>query len=188
MASRFLRTFFSKKNFFSAVSGVLLLRLLFLFFFFFFFFFVCLFFFIFSSLGWSKSFFLASISSRFLTTFLFTNHFFSRLGEYTLEASFPFFYPFFFVFHFFLFPIFFFVFLKNCVSSSLFVLRYLPLKAFVVLGFNKRCFLRSRWFMEMWCLDDMWSGIAGIGLGHLLGREHDSTPQSGVEAPRLSYC
>ena len=26
------------------------------------------------------------------------------------------------------------------------------------------------------------SGIAGIGLGHLLGREHDSTPQSGVEA------
>ena len=25
----------------------------------------------------------------------------------------------------------------------------------------------------------------GIGLGHLLGREHDSTPQSGVEAPRL---
>ena len=30
-----------------------------------------------------------------------------------------------------------------------------------------------------------WSGIAGIGLGHLLGREHDSTPQSGVKAPRL---
>ena len=28
-------------------------------------------------------------------------------------------------------------------------------------------------------------GIAGIGVGHLLGREHDSTPQSGVEAPRL---
>ena len=28
-------------------------------------------------------------------------------------------------------------------------------------------------------------GIAGIGLGHLLGREHDSSPQSGVEAPRL---
>ena len=28
-------------------------------------------------------------------------------------------------------------------------------------------------------------GIAGIGLSHLLGREHDSTPQSGVEAPRL---
>ena len=28
-------------------------------------------------------------------------------------------------------------------------------------------------------------GTAGIGLGHLLGREHDSTPQSGLEAPRL---
>ena len=28
-------------------------------------------------------------------------------------------------------------------------------------------------------------GIAGIELRHLLGREHDSTPQSGVEAPRL---
>ena len=29
------------------------------------------------------------------------------------------------------------------------------------------------------------SGIAGIGLGRLLGREHASTPQSGVGAPRL---
>ena len=28
-------------------------------------------------------------------------------------------------------------------------------------------------------------GMAGIGFGRLLGREHDSTPQSGVEAPRL---
>ena len=28
-------------------------------------------------------------------------------------------------------------------------------------------------------------GIAVIGLGRLLGREHASTPQSGVEAPRL---
>ena len=28
-------------------------------------------------------------------------------------------------------------------------------------------------------------GMAGIGLGRLLGREHASTPQSGVEAPRL---
>ena len=30
-----------------------------------------------------------------------------------------------------------------------------------------------------------WSGVAGIGLGRLLGREHASTPQSGVEAPRM---
>ena len=28
-------------------------------------------------------------------------------------------------------------------------------------------------------------GIAGIGLGRLLGREHASAPQSGVETPRL---
>ena len=30
-----------------------------------------------------------------------------------------------------------------------------------------------------------WGLIAGVGLDLLLGREHDSTPQSGVEAPRL---
>ena len=58
----------------------------------------------------------------------------------------------------------------------------MPLPA-LVSRFNKRCFLRSRCSMEMWCPDD--TGLAGIGLGHLLGREHDSTPQSGVEAPRL---
>ena len=29
-----------------------------------------------------------------------------------------------------------------------------------------------------------WGGIAGIGLDHLPGREHDSTTWSGVEAPR----
>ena len=28
-------------------------------------------------------------------------------------------------------------------------------------------------------------GITKIGFGHLLGREHDSTHQSGAEAPRL---
>ena len=28
-------------------------------------------------------------------------------------------------------------------------------------------------------------GKAGIGLGRLLGGEHDSTPRNGVEAPRL---
>ena len=30
-----------------------------------------------------------------------------------------------------------------------------------------------------------WGGIAGIGLGRLLGGEHASTPQIGVGAPRL---
>ena len=37
--------------------------------------------------------------------------------------------------------------------------------------------------MEMWCLDDIgrdrWDWVGP------LGGEHDSTPQSGVEAPRL---
>ena len=46
------------------------------------------------------------------------------------------------------------------------------------------CFLRSRCSMEMWCPDDIgrdsWDWV-----GRLLGREHASTPQSGVEAPRL---
>ena len=61
--------------------------------------------------------------------------------------------------------------------------KYIPLLAFVS-GFNKRCFFRSRCSMEM-CVLTTWCGIAGIGLGHLRRREHDSTPQSGVEAPRL---
>ena len=43
--------------------------------------------------------------------------------------------------------------------------------------FSKRCFLRSRCSMEMWCLDD--TGRVGPG------REHASTPQRGVEAPRM---
>ena len=39
--------------------------------------------------------------------------------------------------------------------------------------------------MEKWCPGDVGRGIVGIGLGHLLGREHDSTLQSVVVAPRL---
>ena len=39
--------------------------------------------------------------------------------------------------------------------------------------------------MEMWCPDDTGRGIAGIGLGRLLGGGHDSTPQCGVETARL---
>ena len=35
------------------------------------------------------------------------------------------------------------------------------------------------------CVLTTYKGRAGIGLGHLLGREHDSTHHSGVEAPRL---
>ena len=59
----------------------------------------------------------------------------------------------------------------------------MPLPA-CVLGFNKRCFLRSRCSMEMWCLDDIWR-IAGIGQGHLLGRDHGSLPRVGW---RLLAC
>ena len=45
--------------------------------------------------------------------------------------------------------------------------------------------------MEMWCPDDtgrdsFLTTKGGSGLGRLLGGEHVSTPQSGVEAPRLS--
>ena len=36
----------------------------------------------------------------------------------------------------------------------------------------------------MWCLDDI-GRDSWFGLGRLLGGEHASTPQSGVEAPRL---
>ena len=79
----------------------------------------------------------------------------------------------------------FFIFLKKKVSSLFFCLSF---KKFSLLAlvpkFICRCFLRGRCSMEMWCLTTQ-SGMAGIGLGHLLGREHDSTPQSGVEAPRL---
>ena len=44
--------------------------------------------------------------------------------------------------------------------------------------FYCRCSLRSRCGVVM-----TQGGIAGVGLGHQLGREHDSNPQSGAEAP-----
>ena len=70
--------------------------------------------------------------------------------------------------------------LQKSVSSSFFILCFYYLKYVSLLAsvsdFNQRCFLRSRCSMEMWCPDDT------SGLGHILGREHGSTPQSGVEA------
>ena len=80
-----------------------------------------------------------------------------------------------FSFSFFIFPkkkflLFFF----SCISFNIYFLLLALVSEF-------DCFLRSRCSMEMWCPDD----IAGIGLGRLLGGEHASTPQSGVEALRL---
>ena len=79
----------------------------------------------------------------------------------------------------------FFIFAKEKVSSFLFScisFKYFLLLA-VVSEFN--CFLRSRCSMEMWCPDDIGRDSWDLGLGRLLGGEHASTPQSGVEAPRL---
>ena len=83
-----------------------------------------------------------------------------------------------------MFFIFFFFFSDEKVSSFLFSFisfKYVLLLAFVS-EFN--CFLHSRCSMEMWCPDDI-GRDSWIGLGRLLGEEHASTPQSGVEAPRL---
>ena len=67
----------------------------------------------------------------------------------------------------------FFFFLKKEVSSFLFLA--------LVSEFN--CFLRSRCSKEMWCPDDIgrdnWDWV-----GPPAWRGHDSTSQSGVEAPR----
>ena len=86
-------------------------------------------------------------------------------------------YPFFrfFIFHF--------LFLENCVSSLFFFLNicrfwhlYQGLTKDVssVAGVPWRCGVLTTQ-----------GGTAGIGLGRLFGREHPSTPQSGLEAPRL---
>ena len=67
-------------------------------------------------------------------------------------------------------------FLFSCISF-----KYVSLLASVS-EFN--CFLRSRCSMEMWCPDDIgrdsWDWVGPPAWG-----EHASTPQSGVEAPRL---
>ena len=47
------------------------------------------------------------------------------------------------------------------------------------------CFLRCRCSMEMWCPDDIGRDSWDLGWAACLGGEHASTPQSGVEAPRL---
>ena len=93
-------------------------------------------------------------------------------------------------------PILFFLFFI-LFSFSIFSLFLVLLGKCVFLFFSKKC----RFQHLYWCLTkDVSSvvgapwrcgvlttsgGIAGIGLGRLLEGEHDSTPQSGVEARRL---
>ena len=111
-------------------------------------FFFCFFFVLFLFVGSSKSIFWgASISLRFLFTFLVKKiQFFGPSRE--MQRVLLFFHPFFFspfsfpLFSFFSWILFFFFF---CLLYFL---------AFVS-RFNKRCFLRSRCSMEMWCLDDI---------------------------------
>ena len=117
-------------------------------------------------------FFGASISLRFLFTFLFKKIQFFRpvSAGRPFEASFPFLS--------FLFPTF------SCSSF----LSFSFFHVFLFLFFSFLAFVSvfgSRCTMEMWCPHDIgrdsWDWV-----GPLLGREHASTPQSGVEAPRLS--
>ena len=110
-------------------------------------------------------------------------HFLVRLGRYSFFGLFSCFSLFLHVFFFekIFFPFSYFLFLKKCIFFLLLFVKYMLLPAFVT-EFN--CFLRSRCSMEMWCPDDTgrdsWDWV-----GRVLGREHASTHQSGVEAPRL---
>ena len=103
-------------------------------------------------------FFHFSFFSIFLFLFLFSGaqNLFFDLKCFTISAVgglFPLLTPFLHVFHFFcfVFPIFCCFFLKNVF---LLFFENMPLLAFVS-GKNKRCFLRCRCSMEMWCLDDI---------------------------------
>ena len=112
------------------------------------------------------------------------NHFLgtSRVGRYPFGPSFLLFLLLFFSRFLFFFLLFIFHFFRRksfFFSFFLYSFKYVQLLA-LVLEFN--CFFRSRCSMEMWCPDDTGRGIAGIGLGRLLGGGHASTPQSGVES------
>ena len=114
------------------------------------------------------------------------NNFLSRLEGYTpLRPLFLFLiFHVFHSFYSFLQISLFFCFLEKLCFVLLFFSVYMPLLAFV-LGFTKICFLHSRCSVEMWCLDDIgrdsWDWVAPP----TWEREKNSTPQSGVQAPRL---
>ena len=91
------------------------------------------------------------------------------------------------VFHFFMFPGFFFSsihFFSQKMFPVLFLFRFFlsNVLQYQSLTVDVSSVVGAPW---RWGVLTTQGGIAGIGLGRLLGREHHSTPQSGVEAPRL---
>ena len=123
-----------------------------------------------------------SVSSSFFI--LHSSFFILHSSFFILHSSFFILHSSFFILHssFFLFFIFLFLFhfLSHFHFSFLFLFHILALygsltkDASSAVGASWRCGVLTTQ-----------GGRAGIGLGHLLEREHDSTPQSGVEAPRL---
>ena len=118
-------------------------------------------------------FFLLVFSTVFL--FFFLLFMFSFFLIFFISSFFDFFNVFHFLFSFFPKKKFLLFFFLVFLSNIFFLLA-------LVSEFN--CFLGSRCSMEMWCPDDTgrdsWDWV-----GRVLGREHASTHQSGVEAPRL---
>ena len=127
-----------------------------------FFVFLCIYFFLFFS--FSSLFFSFLCFSSFFFSVFFTgaeNLILSGLNCFTISSKGTplmllfLFFSFFLSFHLFsLFVIFLFFFEIVFLLFSVFVSVYVPLLAFVS-GFNKRCFLRGRCSMEMWCPDDI---------------------------------
>ena len=109
----------------------------------------------------------------------------------------PVFLSFFLLFHIFIFEHFLFIssFFDFLMFFNFFF-HFSEEKVFFLLVFLSNIFNCWRWYQSLtvssvvgatWKCGVLtaWGGIAGIVLGRLLGGEHASTPQSGVEAPRL---
>ena len=109
-------------------------------------------------------FFFGSIASRFLVTFLLTNHFFEPSRCTSLGTSFPFVslvyifsekkFLFFFKKNFLLLRLCFSLFPKKKVCSFLFSRISFKFFSLLALVSEFNCFDRSRCSMEMWCPDD----------------------------------
>ena len=117
----------------------------------------------FSFLGSSKSVFFFGLNCFKISCNISFKNFEPSRGvpPHPFESSFPFFLlfsRFSFLFLSFILQFFkFFSFLAKCVSSFFLLLFFFLIMSLVacVLGFKKRCFLRSRCSMEMWCPDDI---------------------------------